>query len=49
MNANFIVVRGRDLLSKWYGGSEKRICGFFIRARQVAIIFLDELDALYTS
>ncbi len=47
-NANFITAKGSDLLSKWYGESEKRICEVFNRARQVApaIIFLDELDAL---
>ena len=46
--ANFISVKGSDLLSKWYGESEKRIAEVFIRARQVSpsIIFLDELDAL---
>jgi len=46
--ANFISVKGSDLLSKWYGESEKRIAEVFMRARQVSpsIIFLDELDAL---
>jgi len=46
--ANFITAKGSDLLSKWYGESEKRIAEVFMRARQVApsIIFLDELDAL---
>ena len=47
-NVNFISAKGSDLLSKWYGESEKRIAEVFTRARQVApaIIFLDELDAL---
>ncbi len=47
-DSNFITAKGSDLLSKWYGESEKRIAEIFIRARQVApsIIFLDELDAL---
>ncbi|MEM2924193.1 MAG: CDC48 family AAA ATPase [Methanocellales archaeon] len=46
--ANFITAKGSDLLSKWYGESEKRIAEVFKKARQVApaIIFLDELDAL---
>jgi transitional endoplasmic reticulum ATPase len=47
-DANFITAKGSDLLSKWYGESEKRIAEVFMRARQVApaIIFLDELDSL---
>jgi transitional endoplasmic reticulum ATPase len=47
-DANFITAKGSDLLSKWYGESEKRIAEVFTRARQVApsIIFLDELDSL---
>ncbi|WP_135604442.1 CDC48 family AAA ATPase [Methanococcoides sp. NM1] len=47
-NANFITAKGSDLLSKWYGESEKHISEMFARARQVApsIILLDELDAL---
>lgn len=47
-NANFIAAKGSDLLSKWYGESEKHISEMFSRARQVApsIVFLDELDAL---
>ncbi|MFP4655212.1 MAG: CDC48 family AAA ATPase [Methanohalobium sp.] len=46
--ANFIAAKGSDLLSKWYGESEKRIAEVFSRARQVApaVIFLDELDAI---
>jgi len=46
--ANFIIIKGSDILSKWYGESEKHIAEIFKKARQVApaIIFLDELDAL---
>ncbi|MCD6402893.1 MAG: AAA family ATPase [Candidatus Aenigmarchaeota archaeon] len=46
--ANFISVKGPELLSKWYGESEKRIRELFRRARQVApcIIFFDEIDAM---
>ena len=47
-SANFISVRGPQLLSKWVGESEKAIREVFKKARQVApsIIFLDELDAI---
>ena len=46
--SNFLIVKGSDILSKWYGESEQRIAEVFKKARQVApaIIFLDELDAL---
>jgi transitional endoplasmic reticulum ATPase len=46
--ANFISVKGPELLSKWFGESEQRIRDLFRKARQVApsIIFLDEVDAL---
>jgi len=46
--ANFISAKGSQLLSKWYGESEKKIAELFQRARQVtpAILFFDELDSL---
>jgi len=46
--ANFIATKSSDLLSKWYGESERQIARLFQRARQVAptIIFLDEVDSL---
>jgi len=46
--ANFISVRGPQLLSKWVGESEKAIRQTFRKARQVApcVIFFDELDSL---
>lgn len=46
--ANFISIRGPELLSKWVGESEKAVREIFRKARQVApaIIFFDELDAL---
>ncbi len=47
-NANFISVKGPELLSKWVGESEKHVREMFRKARQVApcIIFFDEIDAL---
>ncbi|MFB6132043.1 MAG: AAA family ATPase, partial [Halanaeroarchaeum sp.] len=47
-NANFISVRGPQLLSKWVGESEKAIRQTFRKARQVSptVVFFDELDSL---
>jgi transitional endoplasmic reticulum ATPase len=46
--ANFISVRGPELLSKWVGESERAVREVFRRARQASpcIIFFDEVDAL---
>ena len=46
--ANFILVNGPSLLSKWVGESEKAVRQVFHKARQTAptIIFFDEIDAL---
>lgn len=46
--ANFISVRGPEMLSKWFGESEEKVRGLFARARQVApcIVFFDEIDAI---
>ncbi|MEM7821079.1 MAG: AAA family ATPase, partial [Candidatus Aenigmatarchaeota archaeon] len=46
--ANFISIKGPEVLSKWVGESEKMIRDTFKRAKQVAptIIFFDEIDAL---
>ena len=46
--ANFISVKGPELLSKWLGESEKAVRKIFKKARQVApcIIFFDEIDAI---
>jgi transitional endoplasmic reticulum ATPase len=46
--ANFISVRGPELLSKWVGESERGIREVFRRARQASpcVIFFDELDAV---
>ena len=47
-NANFISIKGPEVLSKWVGESEKAIRELFKRAKQAAptIIFLDEIDAI---
>ncbi|MEO7003579.1 MAG: AAA family ATPase, partial [Ktedonobacterales bacterium] len=46
--ANFISVKGPELLSKWVGESERGVRETFQRAKQVApcVLFLDEMDAL---
>ncbi|TMF44852.1 MAG: CDC48 family AAA ATPase [Chloroflexi bacterium] len=46
--ANFISIKGPELLSKWVGESEKGIREVFRRAKQAApcIVFFDEIDAL---
>jgi transitional endoplasmic reticulum ATPase len=46
--ANFILVKGPELLSKWVGESEKAVREIFKKARQTAptIIFFDEIDAI---
>ncbi|OYT30909.1 MAG: AAA family ATPase [Thermofilum sp. ex4484_79] len=46
--ANFISVKGPEVLSKWVGESERAIREIFRKARQVApcIIFFDEIDAI---
>ena len=46
--ANFISVKGPEVLSKWVGESEKAIREIFRKARETApcIIFFDELDAI---
>ena len=46
--ANFISIKGPELLSKWVGESEKGVPEIFRKARQAApcIIFFDELDAI---
>ncbi|MEN2999794.1 MAG: CDC48 family AAA ATPase [Acidilobaceae archaeon] len=46
--ANFIAIRGPEVLSKWVGESEKAVRKVFERARQVApaVIFFDEIDSI---
>ncbi|MFZ5954908.1 MAG: CDC48 family AAA ATPase [Nanoarchaeota archaeon] len=47
-NANFISVKGPELISKWVGESEKHVREIFKKARQVSpsIIFFDEFDSI---
>jgi transitional endoplasmic reticulum ATPase len=47
-NANFISIKGPELISKWVGESEKGIREVFRRARQASpcVIFFDELDSV---
>ncbi len=49
--ANFILVKGPEVFSKWVGESEKAIRKIFQKARQVSpcIIFFDEIDAIASS
>ena len=46
--ANFISIKGPELLSKWVGESEKGVREVFRKARQAApsIIFFDEIDSI---
>jgi len=46
--ANFIAIKGPELLSKWVGESERGVRETFRKAKMVApaIIFFDEIDAL---
>jgi transitional endoplasmic reticulum ATPase len=46
--ANFISVKGPELLSKWVGESERAVREIFRKAKQAApsIIFFDEIDSL---
>jgi transitional endoplasmic reticulum ATPase len=46
--ANFILVKGPELLSKWVGESEKAVRKIFEKARQTSpsIIFFDEIDSI---
>ncbi len=46
--ANFISIKGPEVMSKWVGESEKAIRELFKKAKQVAptIVFLDEIDSI---
>ncbi|KIW21101.1 cell division control protein 48 [Exophiala spinifera] len=49
--ANFISVKGPELLSMWFGESESNIRDIFDKARAAApcVVFLDELDSIARS
>ena len=46
--ANFISVKGPELISKWIGESERGMREIFRRARQAApcVVFFDEIDSI---
>ena len=46
--ANFISVKGPELMSKWVGESERGVREIFRRARQASpcVIFFDEIDSI---
>ena len=46
--ANFILVKGPEMLSKWVGESEKAVRMIFKKARQTSptVIFFDEVDSI---
>ncbi|MGC9112038.1 CDC48 family AAA ATPase [Acidilobus sp.] len=46
--ANFIAIRGPEVLSKWVGESEKAIREIFKKARQYApaVVFFDEIESI---
>lgn len=46
--ANFISIKGPEILSKWVGESEKAMREIFKKAKQAtpSIIFLDEIDSI---
>ena len=48
IEANFISIKGPELLSKWVGESEKGVREIFRKARQATpcIIFFDEIDSI---
>src|SRR5437899_12954905 len=47
-DAKFYVISGREIVSKFYGDSEVRLCEIFRKARETApsIIVIDEMDAI---
>ena len=46
--ANFISIKGPEIMSKWVGESEKAVRMIFKKAKQVSpsIVFLDEIDSI---
>lgn len=48
--ANFIGIKGPELLTMWFGQSEANVREIFDKARQSApcVLFFDELDSIAT-
>ena len=46
--ANFISVKGPELLTMWFGESEANVCDIFYKAQQAApyVLFFDDLDSI---
>lgn len=46
--ANFISVKGSEILSKWFGESERKITEIFKKSKKASpcIVFFDEIDAI---
>jgi transitional endoplasmic reticulum ATPase len=46
--ANFIAVKGPELLSRWVGAAEQTVRELFAKARQASpcVVFIDEIDTL---
>ena len=46
--ANFISIKGPELLTMWFGESEANVRDVFDKARQAApcVLFFDELDSI---
>merc|ERR1712184_184704 len=49
--ANFISIKGPELLTMWFGESESNVRDVFAKARQAApcVLFFDELDSIAKS
>ena len=49
--ANFISIKGPELLTMWFGESEANVRDVFDKARQAApcVLFFDELDSIAKS
>ncbi|MFP4336560.1 MAG: AAA family ATPase [Halothece sp.] len=47
-HANFISIKGAELINRWVGASEEAVREVFAKARQVApcVLFIDEIDTL---
>lgn len=47
IDAEFYYVKASDIVSKWFGESEKRVAELFRKAREgKSVVFIDEVDAL---